>query len=527
MNNVVAALTAVIDAAAFSSVDKQKLVALVQSRQSSDDEDDELSAPEAAAYKSHSSNIVDVLNDLLDTAQTELDDTRHAESTAAHNFAMLKQSLEDQLAQNKKALAKAKTDKAEFTTSLEAGKADLAEAEKSLAALVESQAVSKSSCTKVASDHEASVTSFAEELKALTDATQVLQSETGGAEGQTYSMFQESSSTGSQTTTDLKGSEVLTMVRRLAKKEHSAALAQLASRISAIMKFGAGAGEDPFAKVKGLITELINRLQEEASSEASHKAYCDEETSKASEKKGDLEAEIAKHSAKLEAAVARSTILDGEISALQSELGALSRRQLQLDTMRADERKIFATAKADLEQGISGVQKALNTLRNYYGTSFVQQPAAPEVHQSSGGAGTSIIGILEVVESDFSKNLAELSLAEDEAEAGYQKITQENKVNKASKEQDVKYKAQESANLKKSAGELTSDGDSASAELSAVVEYLAKLGDMCVPKAETYEEKVRRRTAEITGLKEALSILSESAFLQQPMTLNRVIVHQH
>merc|ERR1712136_729359 len=143
--------------------------------------------------------------------------------------------------------------------------------------------------------------------------------------------------------------------------------------------------------------------------------------------------------------------------------------------------------------GISGVQKALNTLRNYYGTSFVQQPAAPEVHQSSGGAGTSIIGILEVVESDFSKNLAELSLAEDEAEAGYQKITQENKVNKASKEQD----------LKKSGGELTSDGDSASAELSAVVEYLAKLGDMCVPKAETYEEKVRRRTAEITGLKEA------------------------
>merc|ERR1712136_682181 len=70
MNNVVAALTAVVDAASFSSVDKQKLVALVQSRQSSNDDDDELSAPVAAAYKSHSSNIVDVLNDLLDKAQT-------------------------------------------------------------------------------------------------------------------------------------------------------------------------------------------------------------------------------------------------------------------------------------------------------------------------------------------------------------------------------------------------------------------------------------------------------------------------
>ena len=527
MNNVVAALTAVVDAAAFSSVDKQKLVALVQSRQSSNDDDDELSAPVAAAYKSHSSNIVDVLNDLLEKAQTELDDIRHAESNAAHNFAMLKQSLEDQLAQLNKALEKAKADVAEFTTSLDAGKADLAEAEKSLAALVASQAASKSSCVQVASDHEASVKGFAEELKALEDATHVLQSETGGAEGQTYSLFQESSSAGLQTSTHLAGSEVVAVVRRLAKKEHSAALAQLASRISAIMKFGAGSGEDPFAKVKGLITDLISRLQAEASSEASHKAYCDEETSKANEKKEDLEAQIAKHSSKLETAVSRSTILDGEISALQSELGALSKRQLQMDTMRADERQIFAKAKADLEQGIAGVQKALDTLRNYYGASFVQQPAAPEIHQSSGGAGSSIIGILEVVESDFSKNLAELSLAEDEAEAGYQKITQENKVTKASKEQDVKYKEQESANLKKSASELTSDRDSANSELSAVVQYLAKLNDMCVAKAETYEEKVRRRTAEISGLKEALSILSESAFLQQHHTLHRVSVHQH
>ena len=60
--------------------------------------------------------------------------------------------------------------------------ADLAEAEKSLAALMTSQAVSKSSYTQVASDHEASGRAFADELKALAEATQVLQSETGGAD---------------------------------------------------------------------------------------------------------------------------------------------------------------------------------------------------------------------------------------------------------------------------------------------------------------------------------------------------------
>ena len=69
------------------------------------------------------------------------------------------------------------------------------------------------------------------------------------------------------TTVDSKGFEVVTMVRRLAQKEHSAALQHLASCISVVVKFGAGTGEEPFAKVKDLITNVINKLQSEASCE--------------------------------------------------------------------------------------------------------------------------------------------------------------------------------------------------------------------------------------------------------------------
>ena len=68
-----------------------------------------------------------------------------------------------------------------------------------------------------------------------------------------------------KTSTDLKGFDMGTAVRRLAEQGHSAALAQLGSRISAIMKFGAGA-DDPFVKVKDLIMDF-SRLQAEASSE--------------------------------------------------------------------------------------------------------------------------------------------------------------------------------------------------------------------------------------------------------------------
>ena len=81
-------------------------------------------------------------------------------------------------------------------------------------------------------------------------STQELQSETGGIDGQTYSPFRESSSVALQTSTDLKRLKVVTMVRRLAAQEHSAAHVQLASCISAIMKFGVGADDDPFVKVE-------------------------------------------------------------------------------------------------------------------------------------------------------------------------------------------------------------------------------------------------------------------------------------
>ena len=76
--------------------------------------------------------------------------------------------------------------------------------------------------------------------------------------------------------------------------------------------------------------------------------------------------------------------------------------------------------------------------------------------------------------------------------------------------------------MKKSVCKLTSDMDPANPELSAVVEYLDKLKDVCVAKTMTYEEKSQRRVAEIAGVKEALFILSESVLLRWTQTLQRV-----
>merc|ERR1719271_1255483 len=109
--------------------------------------------------------------------------------------------------------------------------------------------------------------------------------------------------------TDLANAEVVDIIKRLAKQHHSAALAQLASKITAVLRFGAASGEDPFAKVKGLIQELIDRWTKEAAAEATEKAYCDSEMAKTEEKKGELEADIAKLTAKIDKAAAASAKL--------------------------------------------------------------------------------------------------------------------------------------------------------------------------------------------------------------------------
>merc|ERR1719440_1828954 len=112
MKSLLQSLGAIIDAVSVSSSDKKALLGLVQSVQSQESDDDAPGAPAAAVYTSHSSNIFDVLEDLKEKAEAELSALRKAESNQAHNFAMLKQSLEDQMAADTMIMTEEKSSKA-------------------------------------------------------------------------------------------------------------------------------------------------------------------------------------------------------------------------------------------------------------------------------------------------------------------------------------------------------------------------------------------------------------------------------
>merc|ERR1719408_130986 len=522
-------LTAVVDAAAFSVQDQQHLVALVQAKQGASSDDDDFGAPAAASYKSHSTNIVDVLDDLKEKAEEELADVRKAESGAKHNYQMLKQSLDDQIAADTKDMNEQKSAKAAADETKATAVGDLADTTKDLANANENLQTTSTTCMTVAADHEATIKGRAEELQAIATAKKALEETSGGAVGQTYSFLQVGSAL--QTRADLADAEIIQLVKKLAREQHSAALTQLASRISAVIRYGASSGEDPFVKIRGLIADMIAKLEKEAQSEASEKAYCDEEMAKTSAKKQELNYEISKLTAKIDKAAAKSASLKDAVKTAQKELADLAKSQAEMDKIRREENTAYKAAKSDLELGLSGVRKALGVLRDYYGgaaasasmlqdgtdmAAAMQQPAMPVKHSKASGAGGSIVDILEVVESDFAKNLATEETQEADASAEYERQSQENKVTKAMKEQDVKYMTAEFKGLDKDLSELASDRETSSTELSAVMDYYGKIRERCIAKPETYEERKKRREAEISGLKEALSILNgKAAFLQR------------
>lgn len=290
----------------------------------------------------------------------------------------------------------------------------------------------------------------------------------------------------------------------MARKDGSPALAQLASRMSSAMR-----SHDPFGKIKGLIAEMIDQLESEAAADAAHKAYCDKELSEINTKKSEKTNEIKKLSTRIDRMTAESGQLKEEVAALQGALGKLATSQAEMDKLRQEEHGIFTASKAELEKALTGIKLALKVLNEYYAKEG-------KAHSAADGAGSGIIGLLEVCEADFSKNLAQVISDEDVAVSEYEQVSKDNEISRTNKVQDVKFKVKESKYLDKFVGELTADRSGVQAELDAVLEYLSKIESECIEKAETYATRKARFDSEIAGLKTALNVLeSETAFVQK------------
>jgi len=272
---------------------------------------------------------------------------------------MLKQSLEDKNKNAAEDMAGAKKSIAESSEKKATAEGDLRVTSKELAADIKVKGSLHMDCMSKASAFEAETKSRGEELKALADAKAIIEKATGGAFGQ-LSLVQVGR-TALSSGKDLHRYEAIRIIRDLARKQHSAALVQLASQMTGAMSSG-----DAFAKIKGLISDMIAKLEKEAGADATKKAYCDKELAESNEKKSDKSGEISKLTNRINRMSAKSAQLKEQVAALQNELSNLAKSQARMDTIRQEEKTSFEESKAELDKGLAGVKQALKILSDYY-----------------------------------------------------------------------------------------------------------------------------------------------------------------
>jgi len=514
--SVAQALTAMVEASMLSSADSGRLTALLQSSQDSDE--DEVDAPAATVYAGHSDGILDVLGSLSEKAQARLDDARKSEVMAVNNFKMLKQSLEDNMKFSHAEKAAAHKGLAKSAQSKAGAEGELAVTTKDLGSVMHTLADTHQNCMKKAEEFEYESKCRGEELTALANAKKIISETTGEASSLSYSFLQMHSKLSSNT--GVNQVKAVHAVRELANQLHSPALAQLSARLASVVRLGSVSGGDIFGKIKGLIGAMIEKLSQEAENDATEKSFCDKELAYTRGRKSEKENEIGKLTTFVDQSVAKSSQLKEEVAVLQKELAALAKSQGKWEQLRQEENTAYKKARAEMEEGLDGIKMALKVLRDYY---------AQKQENAADGAATGILGLLEVVESDFSKGLANIIATEESAVATYTQETNDIQIDRATKEQDSTYKTKAYVSLDKGVTESSSDRAGVNAELDAIMKYLGGLEARCIAKGRYVGSDSERRAAEIDGLKNALEVLEgegvDFSLLQVKRSLRAVRQH--
>merc|ERR1719231_871163 len=137
-------------------------------------------------------------------------------------------------------------------------------------------------------------------------------------------------------------------------------------------------------------------------------------------------------------------------------------------------------------------------------------PGAPETGAATytGMGNGGVMGMLEVIESDFARLLAETTAAEQEAATEFEKFSSDSAEDKAVKSTESRSKTGEKTRKESALSSAKKDLATTKEELAAAMDYYEKLKPSCVDAGVSYEERVARRKEEIESLQEALKILS-------------------
>jgi len=473
-----------------------------------------VSAPEANAYEFQSSGIVEMLEKLQDKFMDERTNLEKEEANSKHAYDMLMQDLTAQIDQ----ADTDRTSKAEFKAKALQSKADTEgelsdtsttkhEDEKYLADLT-------ATCQTKASDFESRQQLRAEEIEALEKAIEILSGDSvsGAAEKHLPALLQHKKGAA---LAQLRSGDSNPTQQRVAqylndegKRLNSRVLAALAVRVA----------DDPFKKVKKMIKDLIVRLMEEANEEAEHKGWCDTELSTNEQTRKEKTQAVEGLHAEIDELQASIATLTEEVSELSKAVAELTAAMAKSTQLRQDEKAENTATIDDSQQAQTAVAQALVVLKEFYdkaaeATALVQKDhKEPEIfdkpYTGLGGEAGGVVGMLEVIQSDFARLEAETTASEAAAQKDYDEFMTDSSVDKASKSKDIEHKEAKKQDHEQMLTSKSADLEGTQKELDAALSYYDKLKPSCVDAGVSYDDRVTRRKEEIESLQEALRILN-------------------
>lgn len=552
LKDFTAALGSIVDATGGMSVDdRSRLEFLLQMHEQgmssdaeddSDDDDDEDKQEQKQkrqrqrpVYSWKGDDVLDVLKEMEEKEEENQRSVRAKENQDIHEYQKMKLQLTTrvdtetkELEAAKKTAAKAQEVRAETEGKLRVVTKSLEENEEAISQL-------QSDCMSRATEFQTEVADRKAEMESLTAARkrleEVVQEASSGSSAiqtsesapsllqvKAYDHHQADSLVKTMKAAKkyhVKGPsvKVLHMLKAMAKADKSAALMQLSSRVAAAIRYSAAAGADPLAKVKTMIENLVEKLQEEIAEDDTLKAFCDKEMTETETSIGEHGETIETLTNSIELKEAAAQTLRQEIAMLTYEVGKLQKSMDEAAKLRDEEQQAYFKASKEYKDSGLAVQTAVKVLKEYYTTgsasSFMQDEGTSMRATLRGGApsrGNALIGLLETIGAALSKNLAEAEAAEDSAVEKYNQIRTTDMATKSSKQSNLRTKQRSASSLDRELSQLKGDRGEKSDELTAMKEYYERLRPQCVNE-ESFTDRVMSRNKEISGLHEALQYL--------------------
>jgi len=470
-----------------------------------------VSAPDANAYESSSGKIIEMLEKLQDKFVEERTSLEKEEMNSKHAFQMLMQDLKSQIDQSTsdrteqaEAKSKALQSKADAQGDLTDTSATLADDQKYLQDLV-------ATCEQKASDFEDRQKLRADEIEAIEKAMEIVGGEAvqGNADKHLPALLQRKHRSLAQLRADTQSpvqQRASDFLQNRANELNSRILFALATRVAA----------DPFSKVKKMIKDLIVRLMEEANEEAEHKGWCDTELSTNAQTRKEKSNAVESLHAEIDELEASITKLTEDVTELSKAVSELDAAIAEATEIRQVEKTKNTETIKDAGDAQLAVAQALVVLKEFYAkaaesTALVQkkQPETFDApYQGMSASSGGVIGMLEVIESDFARLEADTDAGEAAAQSQYDKFMTDSQVDKAEKQKSNEHKTAKRQDEEQSLQQKKSDLDGTQKELDAALSYFDKLKPSCVDAGTSYEDRVQRRKEEIESLQEALKILN-------------------